>query len=85
MPTKRRRSLRATVSFDHHHTLMTIDHVLLPPELVEQHQRGWTAIAEQIDAALSRPIGGTTQPRELGHGRRGFRGRTAQIASMCAL
>jgi uncharacterized protein YndB with AHSA1/START domain len=39
------------VSLEHygqHDTLMTIDHILLPPELVEQHQRGWTSIAGQL-------------------------------------
>lgn len=34
-------------------TLMTIEHALLPPDLVEQHARGWTLIAEQLGAALA--------------------------------
>jgi uncharacterized protein YndB with AHSA1/START domain len=36
-------------------TLMTIEHTLLPPDLVDQHLRGWSAIAEQLDAELSPP------------------------------
>ena len=34
-------------------TLMTIEHSYLPPGLVEQHARGWTAIAAQLAAALA--------------------------------
>jgi hypothetical protein len=34
-------------------TLMTIEHTLLPPGLVGQHLRGWTAIADQLAAELS--------------------------------
>jgi uncharacterized protein YndB with AHSA1/START domain len=33
-------------------TLMTIEHTLLPPGLLERHQAGWAAIARQLDAAL---------------------------------
>jgi uncharacterized protein YndB with AHSA1/START domain len=33
-------------------TLMTIEHTLLPPDLVGQHQRGWTAIADQLASEL---------------------------------
>jgi uncharacterized protein YndB with AHSA1/START domain len=33
-------------------TLMTIEHTLLPPGLVDQHERGWAAIAQQLAAAL---------------------------------
>jgi uncharacterized protein YndB with AHSA1/START domain len=33
-------------------TLMTIEHTLLPPGLLEQHRAGWAAIAGQLDAAL---------------------------------
>jgi uncharacterized protein YndB with AHSA1/START domain len=34
-------------------TLMTIEHTLLPPELVDQHERGWTAIAAQLADELT--------------------------------
>jgi uncharacterized protein YndB with AHSA1/START domain len=34
-------------------TLMTIEHTLLPPELVDQHERGWAAIAGQLAAELA--------------------------------
>jgi uncharacterized protein YndB with AHSA1/START domain len=34
-------------------TLMTIEHSLLPPELVDQHEHGWTVIAEQLAAELA--------------------------------
>jgi uncharacterized protein YndB with AHSA1/START domain len=34
-------------------TLMTIEHTLLPPGLVGQHERGWTAIAQQLAAELA--------------------------------
>jgi uncharacterized protein YndB with AHSA1/START domain len=34
-------------------TLMTIEHTLLPPGLVDQHERGWTAIAEQLAEELA--------------------------------
>jgi uncharacterized protein YndB with AHSA1/START domain len=33
-------------------TLMTIEHTLLPPELVDQHERGWAAIAQQFAVEL---------------------------------
>jgi uncharacterized protein YndB with AHSA1/START domain len=33
-------------------TYMTIRHFLLPPDLVDQHQSGWTRIAVQLGAAL---------------------------------
>jgi uncharacterized protein YndB with AHSA1/START domain len=33
-------------------TLMTITHTLLPPDVVDQHERGWAAIAAQLDAEL---------------------------------
>jgi uncharacterized protein YndB with AHSA1/START domain len=39
-------------------TLMTIEHSLLPPGLTDQHARGWTAIAGQLDRALA-----STPPR----------------------
>jgi uncharacterized protein YndB with AHSA1/START domain len=39
-------------------TLMTIDHTLLPPELVKQHRRGWAAIAHQLGDVLSRTARG---------------------------
>ena len=34
-------------------TLMTIEHTLLPPRLVDQHERGWAAIARQLAAELA--------------------------------
>lgn len=34
-------------------TLMTIEHRLLPPELVDQHAHGWTAIADQLTEELA--------------------------------
>jgi uncharacterized protein YndB with AHSA1/START domain len=43
-----------TVSLEPHgddETLMTIAHDQLPPEMVDDHQQGWTAIAAQLDAA----------------------------------
>jgi uncharacterized protein YndB with AHSA1/START domain len=52
-------------------TLMTIEHILLPGELVEQHQRGWEAIAEQFDAALKRSAQAPT--RDSGGDRPGRR------------
>ena len=33
-------------------TLMTIEHTLLPPGLVDQHERGWAAIAQQLAVEL---------------------------------
>ena len=33
-------------------TLMTIHHAQLPPKHVENHQRGWAAIAEQLGSVL---------------------------------
>jgi len=33
-------------------TLMTIEHTLLPPGLVAQHERGWAAIAQQLAVEL---------------------------------
>jgi uncharacterized protein YndB with AHSA1/START domain len=35
-------------------SIMTIEHALLPPTLVEQHARGWTLIAGQLATALAR-------------------------------
>ena len=35
-------------------SIMTIEHALLPPELVRQHTRGWTLIAGQLTAALAK-------------------------------
>ncbi len=46
-----------TVLFEPHgdgHTLMTIQHDQLPPKLVDGHQRGWTAIGQQLEAWLDR-------------------------------
>jgi len=33
-------------------TLMTIEHTLLPPGLVDQHERGWAVIAQQLAVEL---------------------------------
>jgi hypothetical protein len=44
-----------TVSLEDHgadQTLMTIEHVQLPPEQAGPHQRGWGAIAVQLAGAL---------------------------------
>jgi sulfide:quinone oxidoreductase len=44
-----------TVTFEPHgeaETLMTISHDLLDPTLVDQHHRGWLAIADQMESAL---------------------------------
>jgi uncharacterized protein YndB with AHSA1/START domain len=37
-------------------TLMTIEHALLPPEVVERHAQGWILIAGQLDAALATAV-----------------------------
>ena len=40
-----------TVTLEPHEddqTAMTIHHALLPPDLVDQHEQGWTAIARQL-------------------------------------
>jgi uncharacterized protein YndB with AHSA1/START domain len=34
-------------------SIMTIEHVLLPPALVQQHAHGWASIATQLQAALA--------------------------------
>ncbi len=34
-------------------SVMTIEHELLPPALVQQHAQGWAAIARQLRAALA--------------------------------
>jgi hypothetical protein len=34
-------------------TMMTIEHELLPPEQVDDHRNGWTAIAAQLGDALA--------------------------------
>jgi uncharacterized protein YndB with AHSA1/START domain len=44
-----------TVSLEDHgpgQTLMTIEHEQLPADLVDEHRRGWDAIAAQLGAAL---------------------------------
>jgi len=38
---------------EHRQTLMTIEHTLVPPGLVGQHARGWTAIARQLAEELA--------------------------------
>jgi hypothetical protein len=45
------------VSFDPQgpdETLMTIEHVLLSPDIVDQHRMGWSTIATQLDELLRR-------------------------------
>ena len=45
-----------TVTLEPHgdgETLMTIQHTLLPPDLIDQHQSGWSRIAEQLAAELA--------------------------------
>jgi uncharacterized protein YndB with AHSA1/START domain len=37
---------------DESSTLMTINHVLLPASIIEDYQRGWTAIADQLESRL---------------------------------
>ena len=37
---------------DESSTLMTINHVLLPAAIIEDYQRGWTAIADQLESRL---------------------------------
>jgi uncharacterized protein YndB with AHSA1/START domain len=36
-------------------TMMTIEHEQLPPDQVDSHQRGWGAIAAQLEETLARP------------------------------
>ena len=46
-----------TVTFEPHDgtdTLMTIHHALLPPDLVSNHEQGWSAIAAQLETSLRR-------------------------------
>ena len=33
-------------------TLMTIEHALLPPDLLHRHAQGWTLIAQQLETQL---------------------------------
>jgi uncharacterized protein YndB with AHSA1/START domain len=33
-------------------TFMTIHHVLLPPDAVDSHEKGWTQVAQQLDDTL---------------------------------
>jgi uncharacterized protein YndB with AHSA1/START domain len=44
-----------TVSLEPHDdssTLMTINHVLLPPAIIDEYRRGWMAIAGQLESRL---------------------------------
>ena len=34
-------------------SIMTIEHALLPPDVVQQHAQGWTVIAGQMATALT--------------------------------
>ncbi len=45
-----------TVTLEPHgdgETLMTIEHALVPPDLIDQHQSGWARIAKQLAAELA--------------------------------
>ena len=37
-------------------TLLTLEHALLPFDLLEQHEHGWIAIAAQLDEVLRRRL-----------------------------
>lgn len=39
--------------FGDNETFMTIEHALLPPDLIDQHQTGWARIAEQLAQELA--------------------------------
>jgi uncharacterized protein YndB with AHSA1/START domain len=43
-------------------TLMTIQHALLPPEFVNQHQAGWAQIAEQLATKLAADLNCPSSP-----------------------
>ena len=45
-------------------SIMTIEHELLPPALVQQHAHGWTVIARQLASRL-RPAGHSRQEPQL--------------------
>ena len=47
---------------EHRQTLMTIEHSLLPPDLVDQHARGWAAIARQLAQELAAAAVGPPWP-----------------------
>jgi uncharacterized protein YndB with AHSA1/START domain len=55
-------------------TMMTIEHSLLPADIVDEHRHGWNVIAEQLEAALSatgdeKPVAASQDVTE-GHTRR---------------
>lgn len=46
-------------------SIMTIEHTLLPPTLIQHHAHGWGTIALQLEAALARP--GPSKPQHSTH------------------
>ncbi len=50
-------------------SIMTIEHELLPPALVQQHAHGWIVISMQLQSRL-RPAEGSRSPRALALGHR---------------
>ena len=50
-------------------SIMTIEHELLPPALVQQHAHGWIVISVQLQSRL-RPAEGSRSPRTLALGHR---------------
>ena len=40
-------------------TLMTIEHSLLPADLVDSHQHGWALISQQLETELERSLRGS--------------------------
>jgi uncharacterized protein YndB with AHSA1/START domain len=49
-----------TVTFEPYEgdrTLMTIEHAMLRPDLLDRHEQGWTQIADQLAGALARRAG----------------------------
>jgi uncharacterized protein YndB with AHSA1/START domain len=46
-----------TVTLEPHgdgQTLMTIHHALLPPDLAERYQAGWTGVARQLSSYIAK-------------------------------
>jgi uncharacterized protein YndB with AHSA1/START domain len=50
-------------------SIMTIEHTLLPPALIQQHAHGWATIALQLEATLAQTRAGKPQhsPQEPTH------------------
>jgi uncharacterized protein YndB with AHSA1/START domain len=49
-------------------SIMTIEHQLLPPALVQQHRHGWTIIAVQLESALVQATARDTLGQPAGGG-----------------